>query len=440
MATANGGARRARGGGLGPRFLGLWCSTALSDTGNGIFLVGATLLAIHALESPALVGVLLTLATIPWLVAAIPAGIVVDRMDGHRVIQIANLARAGTMLAVGVISAGGHVSAVILVVAVFISGVLQTFVDGAAEALVPELVDRDRLSDANGALSVSTRVFYQFLGPPIAGLAYTLWPSASSLLSGALCGISTLCIAAVRQPWPRRHGGRGRVDFRRGLRIVGRSQILKAAIAISCLTSVANGIYLTVFAVYANTGLGLTPTTYGVLTGLVGVGAGAGAYLTSRAERLFGEVVTMRLTRVGWALLFLSPLLRSPWLIAPVMVAGSAFGAMWAVQAMNLRQRATSPGQRAQVLGVFRALAYGATPLGSLAAATFQNTVSSQILLGSAAALTVATIALVPTRESLSAHRRRAPAGGGGGGEGGPRGRGPGPPPHHCKIKKRSGR
>ncbi|MFB9928086.1 MFS transporter [Amycolatopsis halotolerans] len=410
MAKANKGVRQPRRGGLGPRFLGLWCSTALSDTGNGIFLVGATLLAIHTLESPSLVGLLLTLATIPWLVAAIPAGIVVDRMDGHRVIQIANLVRAGTMLAVGVASATGHISAVVLVVAVFISGVLQTFVDGAAEALVPELVDSDRLSDANGALSVSTRVFYQFLGPPIAGLTYALWPSAPALLSGLLCGVSTLCIAAVRQPWPHRRGGRGKVDFRSGLRVVGRNRILKAAIAISGVTSIANGVYLTVFAVYANsdTGLGLTPATYGVLTGLVGAGAGVGACLTGRAERLFGEVLTMRLTRVGWALLFLSPLLRSPWLIAPVMVAGSAFGAMWAVQAMNLRQRATSPGQRAQVLGVFRALTYGATPLGSLAAATFHNTVSSQILLGAAAALTAATISLVPSRESLAVHGRRA--------------------------------
>ncbi|WP_409463397.1 MFS transporter [Amycolatopsis sp. GA6-003] len=402
MANSSTGARLAGNGGLGPRFLGLWCSTALSDTGNGIFLVGATLLAIHSLRSPALVGLLLTLATIPWLVAAIPAGIVVDPMAGHRVIQFANLARAGTMVAVGVISAAGHISAVVLVVAVFVAGVLQTFVDGAAEALVPEVVDGERLSDANGALSVSTRVFYQFLGPPIAGLTYALWPSAAPLLSGLLCGISTLCIAAVRQPWPHRRGGRGKVDLRSGLRVIGRSRILKAAIAISCVTSIANGIYLTVFAVYANsaTGLGFTPTTYGVLTGLVGAGAGAGAYLTGRAERLFGVVVTMRLTRVGWALLFLSPLLRSPWLIAPVMVAGSAFGAMWAVQAMNLRQRATSPGQRAQVLGVFRALTYGATPLGSLLATTFQNTVSSPLLLGTAAVLTVATIALVPTLQS----------------------------------------
>ncbi|MBN9743954.1 hypothetical protein DMP23_23245 [Amycolatopsis sp. A1MSW2902] len=385
-------------GGLGARFLGLWCSTALSDTGNGIFLVGATLLAIHTLESPALAGLLFTLASIPWLVAAIPAGIVVDRMDAHRVIQVANLVRAAIMLAVGVVSASGHISAVILAVAVFASGVLQTFVDGAAEALVPELVDRERLSDANGALSVSTRVFYQFLGPPIAGLAYAVWPSAASLLSGTLCGVSTLCIAAVRQPWPRRRGARGRIDVRGGLRIVGRSRILKAAIAISGLTSIANGIYLTAFAIYANsdTGLGLTPATYGVLTGLVGAGAGVGAYLTSRAERLFGVVGIMRLTRIGWALLFLSPLLRSPWLIAPVMVVGSVFGAMWAVQAMNLRQRATNPGQRAQVLGVFRALTFGATPLGSFAATAFHSTVSSQVMLGVAAALTAGTIALVP--------------------------------------------
>lgn len=180
-----------------------------------------------------------------------------------------------------------------------------------------------------------------------------------------------------------------------------RSRILKAAIAISGLTSIANGIYLTAFAVYANsdTGLGLAPATYGVLTGLVGAGAGVGAYLTSRAERLFGEVATMRLTRVGWALLFLSPLLRSPWLIAPVMVVGSAFGAMWAVQAMSLRQRATSPGQRAQVLGVFRTLTYGATPLGTLTATTFQNTVSSQVLLCTAAVLTAGAIGLVPANE-----------------------------------------
>jgi predicted MFS family arabinose efflux permease len=293
----------------------------------------------------------------------------------------------------------------VLAVAVFASGTLQTFVDGAAEALVAEVVDRDRRSDANGALSVSTRVFYQFLGPPIAGLVYSCWPPAALLLPSLLCGVSTWCIAAVKQPWPRRRGGHGKVDFRSGLRIVRRSRILKAALVISSLTSIANGSYLTAFAVYANSdsGLGLTPATYGVLTSLIGAGAGTGAYLTSRAERLFGEVVTMRLTRIGWALLFASPLLGSLWLIAPVMIVGSAFGAMWAVQAMNLRQRATDPGQRAQVLGVFRALSYGATPLGSLAATTLQHSVSSQVLLGAAAVLSATTVALVPTRRDWAA-------------------------------------
>ncbi|WP_020674051.1 MFS transporter [Amycolatopsis nigrescens] len=400
-------ARSARRGGLGRRFRGLWCSTALSDTGNGIFLVGATLIAIRTLDDPALVGLLLSLATVPWLVAAVPAGVVVDRLPAHRVIQAANLGRAGIMLAIGVMSATGHVYAVALAVAVFAAGVLQTFVDGAAEALVPEIVDSERLSDANGALSVSTRVFYQFLGPPIAGLAYVLWPPASSLLAAGACGVSTLCIAAVRRPWPHRRGRREKLDVLRGVRLVLRHRVLGAAIVISGLTSVANGVYLTAFAVHANsrTGLGLTSATYGLLTGLVGVGAAAGAYLTGRAERLFGEIAVMRLTRAGWAVLFLSPLVVSPWLMAPLMVLGSAFGGMWAVQAMNLRQLATAPGQRAQVLGVFRALSYGCTPLGTLAAGALQGVVSSQALLAGAAALALVTIFFLPTREAVKALR-----------------------------------
>ncbi|MDP9373571.1 MAG: MFS transporter [Chloroflexota bacterium] len=338
-------------------FRRLLAAAALSDSANGVFSVAAAIIAAQVSRSPLVVGAVTVAATLPWLVLAIPAGMLADSFDRARAITYANVGRGLLMLLLAALLALGAPAAPALIVVVFAVAALQTVVDTAAEALIPELVPAGELTRANGALAVSTRITYQFAGPLLAGILVAVTTQLPALVAGLTCLLAAFLLAKL----PRRHtrlpalapaAGTSAVArparLRIGLVTIAGSPVLATVVAVGAVTTLANGAFLTVFVLYAIAPgpLGLDPAAYGLLIGMIGVGAAVGSLLTARFEALVGREHVLWLTRVGWATVFAAPLaLRGIWLAA-VMAAGSAFGGMYAVQAMSIRQRTSAPRER----------------------------------------------------------------------------------------------
>jgi hypothetical protein len=79
---------------LGPAFWRLYAASAVSNLADGINLVALPLLAATLTRDPVLVAGLTSLAFLPWLLFALPAGAVVDRVDRTRAMAAANVVRA----------------------------------------------------------------------------------------------------------------------------------------------------------------------------------------------------------------------------------------------------------------------------------------------------------------------------------------------------------
>ncbi|HJR91491.1 MAG TPA: MFS transporter, partial [Acidimicrobiia bacterium] len=78
---------------LGAGFWTLWSSSSLSNLADGLFKVGLPLVALTVTRSPALIAGVTTALTLPWLLCALPAGALVDRLDRRQVMLLANGAR-----------------------------------------------------------------------------------------------------------------------------------------------------------------------------------------------------------------------------------------------------------------------------------------------------------------------------------------------------------
>ncbi|MDP9395191.1 MAG: MFS transporter [Actinomycetota bacterium] len=130
-------------------------ATGLSDTANGVFTVAAVVTAAQVSGSPAVVAAVTAASTLPWLLFAVPAGMLVDSVRRSSAMTYANLVRGCVMLAAAACLASGAPAVPVLIAAVFLVASLQTVVDTAAGALVPVLVPADRVSSANGALAAS---------------------------------------------------------------------------------------------------------------------------------------------------------------------------------------------------------------------------------------------------------------------------------------------
>ncbi|NBH05550.1 MFS transporter, partial [Amycolatopsis sp. SID8362] len=76
-------------------FWRLWTAAGLSSLADGVLKVALPLVAVGYTRSPALVAGLAFAFSVPWLLFALPAGALVDRLDRRRAMLGANVLRGG---------------------------------------------------------------------------------------------------------------------------------------------------------------------------------------------------------------------------------------------------------------------------------------------------------------------------------------------------------
>jgi MFS family permease len=178
--------------GLGARFHALTAAVGLSSLGDGLALVAVPLLAAQFTDSPLLIALTYAAQELPWLLVALPAGALVDRLDRRRVAVMADLARAGTMAVLAAVVAAGVGSLPILWIAAFALGSLDTLATGAAYAVLPRVVPERLLGAANGRLMAVETAGGQLIGPAVAGGIFV----AAAALPFALDAASFVASAA----------------------------------------------------------------------------------------------------------------------------------------------------------------------------------------------------------------------------------------------------
>ncbi|MBK6466225.1 MAG: hypothetical protein IPF96_04580 [Rhodobacter sp.] len=82
----------------------------------------------------------------------------------------------------------------------FFLGSAEVLRDNTAQTLLPRVVARDQLEDANGFLWATEQVAGQFLGPPLAGLLIAVAVALPFGLNAAMLARSVALAAAIGLP------------------------------------------------------------------------------------------------------------------------------------------------------------------------------------------------------------------------------------------------
>ena len=127
----------ARGAPLGGGFARLWTANAVSNIGDGVALAAGPLLLASLTDDPALVAGAIFVQQLPWLLFALPAGVVVDRLDRRRLVVLVNVVRAVVIGALAAAVGTGVVTVVLVYAALFVIGSMETLADSASTALLP---------------------------------------------------------------------------------------------------------------------------------------------------------------------------------------------------------------------------------------------------------------------------------------------------------------
>lgn len=361
--------------GLGGGFWWLWTSSALSNLADGIFKVALPLVAIGFTRSPALIAGLAFAGTLPWLLFALPAGAIADRLDRRRLMVGANILRAALLAAlVGAVLLDVRSIWALYVIAVCV-GTTETIYDTAAQSIVPRIVRREQLPRANGRLYAAELTTNEFLGPPLAGFLVT---AGLALALGAPVALWAVAVPALlfvrgsrRTRRPRGQPTTLRADIAEGVRFLWHQRILRrfaAMVGVFNFASSATQAVLVLYAVGSASAMGLSAPSYGWLLTTVAAGSLVGSFLAERAVRAFGRARTLVLSYAGGALLVGAPAVTAnPFLIGACFFIGGAGIIVANITTVSLRQTITPDRLLGRVNSGHRLVGWGTKPLGAAA-------------------------------------------------------------------------
>jgi MFS family permease len=397
--------RQAVDDGLGPGFWSLFSASFLANLSDGIFQIALPLLAVSLTTEPALVAGVTVASRLPWLVFALIAGALADRLDRRRTMILVD---AGRVMLLGglMIAVLANVATIwLLYIVAFVLGCFETMFDTAASSMLPNVVGKDRVVAANSRLNAVELTMNNFVGPPLGGLLAGIGIAAAFGTSAAGYLGALLCLLTLRGSFrPVREGPPSSIaeEIRTGMSYLVHHRLLRTmALVVGPMNLGSMAVFgVLVLYVVAPGPLGLDGVGFGLLTTAIAVGTVAGTLLASRIERAIGRanlfvacIASLLVMDLVWIVV------PEPLVIGLILAVSSSFGGAFNVVFGSIRQRIVPNHLLGRVMASFRVISWGALPLGALLGGIIGQTFGlSAVFIGAA----IVHLCLLPSRLILT--------------------------------------
>ena len=314
-------------------------------------------------------GLLQTALTLPFVLAAIPAGLLADRISRRRLMAGAEALRAVALLAILLLIALHWLTLPLLALAGFVAVCGTVVYSVAAPALIPSLVSSQALPAANARIELARTIAFAS-GPALGGvLVGWLGAAPAFAVAAALSVAAVILLSGLYEPQrtaaQRRHPLH---EIREGVAFVMHHELLRPVFITQFIFNTGSFLLLAVFVPYAVRHLALSATGVGVTLAMYGLGMVVGALLATRVMRRFSFGAVIGLGPVTGFVA--SVIMALTTFIPSAPLAGLSFfllgvgPILWVISTTTLRQSVTPPSLLGRVSAI-NILSYGARPLGS---------------------------------------------------------------------------
>lgn len=361
-------------------FLLLWSGQAVSELGSAVTLLAVPLVAVVLLHASTFsVGLLATASTLPFLIIALPAGLVVDRFAKRPMLIACDASRLVVIASVPIAAAAGVLTMAQLFAVALVAGILTVFFDVAYQSYLPALIRASQLADGNGKLSV-TQSFAQVAGPGLGGALYGLLRAGALTADAISYGVSALSLLLIRAREPaieRPSAGAGgerpklRTEIFAGLNFVVRHPVLRKIAACTGTANFFGSITFALEIIFLVRVLHVRPEYTGLLVAAGSVGGIVAGLASGVLTRWIGSARIIWVSMIGFgALGLLLPLAGPGWRLSlyAVGLLGFSFSAvLYNVAQVSYRQAICPPELLGRMNAAVRWIVWGTLPLGSLA-------------------------------------------------------------------------
>ncbi len=355
---------------LGTSYRWLLGSGWVSNLGDGIVLAGGPLLVASETRAPLLVAASWTLQFLPTVLFGLFAGVVADRVERRRLIVVANASRVAVLGVLAATIVSGEVNIALVLVAIFLLGVAETFADTTTATLMPMLVAKRDLGIANARVMTGIITLNQLAGPPIGALLFGFGRSLPFLTQLVCIVLSIMMVLRVQLP---EHGRSRsvaqasiRADIREGLAWVRHHAAVRTLVLTIVTFNVTFGAAWSVLVLYSLERLDMGEIGFGLLTSALACGGILGTVSYGWLER---HVSLGNILRVGLVVETLTHLVLAlntlPWVALSVFFVFGAHAFIWGTTSTSVRQRAVPTGVQGRVQGVYVIGVTGGIVIGS---------------------------------------------------------------------------
>ncbi|WP_042374488.1 MFS transporter [Streptacidiphilus neutrinimicus] len=374
---------------LGSAFAKLWGSSTASALGSGLTTIATPLLVASRTSDPLIVASASAVAWLPWLLFALPGGVLVDRVDRRRLMVTLDWARFAAMGVLSLTLLTGHPSIAVLYTVLFLINTGEVVFRSAAQSLVQTVVPRPLLERANGWLTGGATLMQGVLSGPLAGLLFAVTAGLPFLVNTGTYAASALLIALVAgsfrpdvgtpddshgsTPGDSDSGTPGaarrsvRTDMIEGFRWLMRQRLLRTMAVLIGLLNVTLTAAVAVLVLLAKERLHLGSVGYGLLFSCMAVGGIVGSAIGDRLVAWCTATWTIRIGLLIEAGMHLAlAVSHSAWFLGFMLFAFGVHGVLWGIVANSLRQRMTPPELMGRVSSSNLFVAAGGNCVGAL--------------------------------------------------------------------------
>ena len=352
-----------------------WLYTAgrwISQAGWVVQDVAVPLYVLDKTGSGAMMSAFVMAELIPRLVLNPIAGVIGDRYNRKKLMYGLDIARG--VLLFGVLAFNLLGIPELLTVQVLMS-ILGTFFSAGISGMFPDLVDKERLAQANSLLQMGGQVL-RIIGPVLGGLVYALGGIRLAILINAVSFFGsglfetlieyeweTRKLSSVHEVWD---------DMLEGFRFIRDSNPLLILVSLAViLNTLLNPVFAVVLPYLARVTLGLSSVKFGSIETAATLGALAGNLLIAGKLKENSEEVFFKAAFVQLGILFLLVLAAYPTfrdvayqLLIVTFVLFGVFNTLVNVPLFTKLQKAVPGEVRSRFFTAFETTVMATTPLG----------------------------------------------------------------------------
>ena len=316
-------------------------------------------------------GITTGLQFLPVLLLSPYAGVVADRFPKRRLLQVTQAVMAGASLLLGIITVTGVVEVWHVYVLAFVFGIGSAFDAPARQSFVPEMVERDEVTNAVGLNSAAFNLA-RILGPGLAGLMIGAM-GGGARATGWVILINAVSYAAVitqlqrmdtdllHTPEPVARAPGMLLD---GVRYV-RSQPKMLMVLVLVFFAGTFGMNFQITsALMATEVFDKGASEFGLLGSFMAIGSLAGALMSARRSTI--RVRLLIVAALGFGAAEITAGLMPSYVLFAAICPVIGFCTMTLLNSANATMQLESdPAYRGRVMALYMTIVMGGTPIGS---------------------------------------------------------------------------